>query len=227
MEDSRPTGITASFWHAGIVVADLDQAMDELGRATGAQWLPPQERPDGQQMIRVCFSQTQPYIELIEGNRGGLWQTAAGPRVDHLAYWTDAFQAECAYLTGMGLSREAGGTSAWGGNWAYFRLPAAGIRIELCDTAGRDAFFQRWNLAGLCTPGTTIVRAQLQRHPAELKRTRHACHGAHRPGGPYAYIRSPPVPETPMAAHHCRSRRALPRADGLRLVRWLVRRRFG
>jgi hypothetical protein len=146
--DGTTPGIAASYWHAGIVVTDVEQAMADIGRATGAVFLPAQERPDGQDTIRVSFSQSPPYIELIEGNRGGLWATAGGPRVDHLAYWTDAFGSECAHLTGMGLSREAGGTSAWGGNWAYFRLPAAGIRVELCDIAGRDAFFQRWNLAG-------------------------------------------------------------------------------
>jgi hypothetical protein len=143
-----PAGITASFWHTGVVVADLDRAMAELSQATGARWLPAQERPDGQNMVRVSFSRTEPYLELIEGNPGGLWQTAAGPRLDHLAYWTDAFEAECVQLTGMGLHREAGGRSVWGGNWAYFRLKATGIRVELCDTAGRDAFFERWKLAG-------------------------------------------------------------------------------
>jgi len=145
---SGPAGITASFFHSGIVVSDLEQAMTELEQATGARWLTPQERPDGDGVVRVCFSRTPPYIELIEGNPGGLWPTAAGPRVDHLAYWTDAFEADCAHLDGLGLRREAGGTSIWGGNWAYFQVPAVGIRLELCDTAGRDAFFQRWKFAG-------------------------------------------------------------------------------
>ena len=146
--DSGPVGITASFWHAGLVVPDLERAMAEISSATGAQWRPAQQRPDGRQTVRVSFSQTAPHIELIEGNHGGLWPTAAGPRVDHLAYWTDTFEAECAHMASFGLRREAGGAAAWGGNWAYFRLPAIGIRLELCDTAGRDAFFQRWNLAG-------------------------------------------------------------------------------
>ncbi len=143
-----PAGIKASFWHSGIVVNDLEQAMSELEQSTGAQWLAPQERPDGDDVVRVCFSQTAPYIELIEGNPGGLWPTTAGPRVDHLAYWTEDFKADCAHLDGMGLRREAGGASVWGGNWAYFRVPAIGIRLELCDTAGRDAFFERWKFAG-------------------------------------------------------------------------------
>jgi len=142
-----PAGITASYFHAGIVVTDLEQAMAEMEQATGARWLTPQERPDGDGVVRVCFSQAEPYIELIEGNPAGLWPTAAGPRVDHLAYWTDAFQDECANMAAQGLRREAGGTSAWGGNWAYFRVPAIGIRLELCDTAGRDAWLRQWEFA--------------------------------------------------------------------------------
>jgi hypothetical protein len=171
-----PAGIRASFWHAGVVVTNLEQAMDEVGRATGAQWRPAQERPDGRQTIRVCFSQVPPYIELIEGNPGGLWPTADGPRVDHLAYWTDTFEAECANLAGLGLRREAGGASAWGGNWAYFRLPAIGIRLELCDTAGRDAFFRQWNLAD-DTARPRPPSAYDDQHPAEVNQT-DARHGA-------------------------------------------------
>lgn len=142
-----PAGITASFWHSGVVVADIEQAMADMEQATGARWLTPQERPDGDGVVRVCFSRTEPYIELIEGNPAGLWPTTSGPRVDHLAYWTSEFEAECANMTALGLSREAGGASAWGGNWAYYRVPALGIRLELCDTAGRDAFFRQWEFA--------------------------------------------------------------------------------
>jgi Glyoxalase/Bleomycin resistance protein/Dioxygenase superfamily len=148
MISQGPIGITASFWHTGVVVTHLEQAMAELAGAVGAEWLPIQERPDGENVVRVTFSQTAPYLELIEGNTGGRWPTSAGPRLDHLAYWTDAFEAECSNIAEMGLHREAGGTSPWGGNWAYFRLRAAGIRVELCDTAGRDAFFERWKLTG-------------------------------------------------------------------------------
>lgn len=148
MTGTQPAGITASFWHTGIVVTDLHQAMAELTSTTGATWQPVQERPDGRGVVHVTFSQRAPYLELIEGNPDGKWPTGDGPRLDHLAYWTDAFEAECANFTTLGLDREAGGTSAWGGNWAYYRLQAAGLRVELCDTAGRDAFFRQWNLAG-------------------------------------------------------------------------------
>ncbi len=122
--------------------------MDEFSRLTGAHWSPPQERPDGQRVLRISFSRTPPYIELIQGNTDGLWATAAGPRMDHLAYWSDAFDADCANFTTAGMVAEAGGRSAWGGNWAYFRMQASGVRIELCDTRGRDAFLRQWGLSG-------------------------------------------------------------------------------
>ena len=142
---SAPAGITGSFWHTGVVVPDLEAAQAELTAATGATWRPWQERPDGDRTLRVSFSETQPYIELIEGNPDGVWDTAAGPHLHHLAYWTDDFDGECANLAGLELDSEIGGRSNWGGNWAYYRLPYAGVRIELCDTKGRDLFLERWD----------------------------------------------------------------------------------
>ncbi len=122
--------------------------MAELGDALGIDWRPVQERPDGDRTLLVSFSQQAPYIELIQGNPTGVWATENGPRLDHLAYWTDAYADDCAHLNGNGYDREAGGQSTWGGNWSYFRLPDSGVRVELCDTAGRDAFFRRWDLSG-------------------------------------------------------------------------------
>jgi hypothetical protein len=111
MLDALAPGITASFWHTGIVVPDLDRAMTELTSTTGAQWLPVQERPDGERTMRVTFSTQPPYIELIEGGVDGLWQTAEGPRLDHLAYWSEAYEADRANCEELGLQYEAGGTS--------------------------------------------------------------------------------------------------------------------
>jgi hypothetical protein len=147
MEDFLPAGITASFHHVGLVVTDLDAAMAELSRTTGVQWRPAQERPDREGVLRVSFSVTAPHIELIQGNPGGVWSTDNGPHLDHLAFWTDRFEDDCATFTDIGAERETGGTAPFGGRWAYFRLPVSGVRIELCDTAARDAFLERWQLA--------------------------------------------------------------------------------
>ena len=62
-----PAGITASYFHTAVVVPDLERGMAELSRATGAEWLPPQERPDDQDVIRVTFSQTPPMASILRG----------------------------------------------------------------------------------------------------------------------------------------------------------------
>jgi hypothetical protein len=153
MASHQDTGKRASFWHVGLVVADIEAAMAELTATTGADWLPVQERPDGDDTIRVSFSTTAPHIELIEGNAAGMWPTSDGPHLDHLAYWSDDFAADCEGFEGRGLQREAGGTSVWGGNWAYYRTAATGFRVELCDTAGRAAFLERWGLTDASAAG--------------------------------------------------------------------------
>lgn len=133
----------AELHHIGIVVSDLEAAMAELTALFGLQWTAPQERPDRDQVLRVAFSTTKPRIELIQGNPGGIWSTEGGPRIDHLAFWTDTATSEAEGLT-RGAAREAGGTAAWGGRWAYLRLPATGARVELCDIAGQERFRDTW-----------------------------------------------------------------------------------
>jgi hypothetical protein len=133
-------------------VPHLETAMEELTATTATQWLPVQERPDRDGHLRVSFSTRAPFIELIQGNPGGVWSTDDGPRLHHLAYWTDSYPEDQAALAARGLEAEIGGTSVWGGNWGYYRLPAGGARIELCDTAGREAFLNRWGLVLPATP---------------------------------------------------------------------------
>lgn len=135
--------MTAQLHHVGIVVPDLDAAMAEMTALFGLEWTPVQERPDRDQVLRVAFSTSQPRIELIQGNPGGVWSTDGGPRIDHLAFWTDTAATREQGLA-QGAVEEAGGQAAWGGKWSYLRLPATGARVELCDTAGQERFRQTW-----------------------------------------------------------------------------------
>lgn len=136
----------AKLTHIGIVVPDLERAMDEMTRFLGLRWTPPQERPDGDKTLRVAFSMSTPRIELIQGNRGGIWDTQGGPRIDHLAFWIDDFEATAARADALAIPTEAAGRAAWGGRWAYVKTPASGTRIELCDSQGRERFHGTWNL---------------------------------------------------------------------------------
>lgn len=140
--------MAAELHHVGIVVEDLEAAMEEMTALFGLEWTAPQERPDRDRTLRVAFSTSTPRIELIQGNEGGIWSTEGGPRIDHLAFWTDTDAAE-ARGAARGAEREAGGTASWGGKWAYLRLPATGARVELCDTRGQERFRETW---GFDTP---------------------------------------------------------------------------
>lgn len=141
MEDEA--GI-ARLHHIGIVVADLDRAMREMTDLLGIRWTDPQERPDGDRVLRVAFSRTEPRIELIQGNAGGVWDNSGGPRLDHMAFFTGSFETLNARADGMGLQREAGGTAKWGGRWSYVRTSDTGSRIEICDERGRAYFERQW-----------------------------------------------------------------------------------
>jgi catechol 2,3-dioxygenase-like lactoylglutathione lyase family enzyme len=134
----------ARLTHIGIVVPDLERAMEEMTRFLGLRWTPPQERPDGERTLRVAFSLSTPRIELIQGNPGGVWDTAGGPRIDHLAFWIPDFEATDARATELDIETEAAGRASWGGRWAYVRSPATGARIELCDSKGREHFHRQW-----------------------------------------------------------------------------------
>lgn len=140
--------MAAGLHHVGIIVTDLEAAMAEMTALFGIEWTAPQDRPDRDGTLRVAFSTSTPRIELIQGNPGGVWDTDAGPRIDHLAFWTDTAATEAVGVEN-GATKEAGGQAAWGGKWAYLRLPATGARVELCDAAGQERFRNTW---GFDTP---------------------------------------------------------------------------
>jgi catechol 2,3-dioxygenase-like lactoylglutathione lyase family enzyme len=141
-------GNPAELHHVGIVVPDLEAAMEEMSRLLGLDWTDVQTRPDGDRVLRVAFSTSAPRIELIQGNPGGIWTTDSGPRIDHMAFWIKDFEATSAAADDIGLQREAGGTASWGGRWAYVRGAATGARVELCDERGRPIFDKTWGFAG-------------------------------------------------------------------------------
>jgi len=83
-------------FQVGIFVQDLDAAMAQVGSALGLTWseISSRELEEGGR-LRVVFSkQGPPHIELIEGPPGSPWDSTAGPRIDHLGYWSDDFAAE-------------------------------------------------------------------------------------------------------------------------------------
>jgi hypothetical protein len=134
------------YFQVGVVVPNLERAMEELTRGLGVQWMAPQDRQSGPYRLRVTFSRDAPYIELIEGSPGSPWDTTHGPHLHHLGFWADDIETDKQRLAEAGMSVELEGNAPFGGGWSYHRGPHSGFRIELCDVAGRTGFYKRWQL---------------------------------------------------------------------------------
>lgn len=140
-------GLLGPYAHVGIIVEDLDAAMDEMTTTLGLRWLPVQERPNDDTTLRLTFSTDPPYIELIEGSPGTSRDTSQGPHVDHLAYWTSRFEEDKRRLRDAGMTLDVEGTSPFGGSWCYMSSSVTGLRIELCDVSAFERWHRQWNLA--------------------------------------------------------------------------------
>ncbi len=138
--------VVQPFFQVGVLVEDLDAARDELGQALGLEWSDIVVRQNGEWEIRVCFAkQGPPFLELIEGPPGSPWEATHGSRIDHIGYWVDDLDASKQRLDADGVALEHDG-SAHGGVFTYHRGRQSGLRVELIDTSGREAFYERWGL---------------------------------------------------------------------------------
>lgn len=136
------------FFQVGVVVPDLEQAMEELGQGLGIGWHRATDVQIGPWDVRVVFSiDGPPHIELIQGPPGSPWDAAGGSRLDHLGYWAADNEQGKAELERRGLPIEVDGADYDRPSFVYHRAPSTGIRVELIDgTAAADL---RSRLAGV------------------------------------------------------------------------------
>ena len=138
--------MSAPFWHVGVVVADLEGAMDELRRALEVDWAEPVELLWGEWAYRSTFSrQGPPYLELIEGPAGSPWDPSRGSRLDHICFWVDDIAAARRRLVEDGIPLEVDG-QAVGKRMNYHRAPLGGLRLEPLDRSREAALKARYAL---------------------------------------------------------------------------------
>ena len=127
---SAPLQIDLEYFHAGLLVADLEAAMQELTHALGVTWNEPHESRYGSSRLRATYSREgPPFIELIEGD--GPWTPRrASSEIDHLGYWSEDLERDKLHLQRAGLPIEIDG-SEHGVDFTYHRAAKAGVRIEL------------------------------------------------------------------------------------------------
>jgi hypothetical protein len=134
------------FYQVGIIVPDLDPAMEELASALGVTWgtVVTPEYANGPK--RFVFSiEGPPHIELIEGRPGSPWDCSDGPRLDHIGLWTADIQAGKARLAAAGMPIDTDGADLGNPIFTYHDAPACGMRVELVDEARRAPFYASLN----------------------------------------------------------------------------------
>ena len=103
----------ADHFHVGIVVEDLDGALDDLALLFGHEWCPtlavstPVLLADGETTLdlRFTYSMTTPRVEVIQSIPGTLWMPAVGSGIHHLGYWTNDVAADAALLVARRVRR--------------------------------------------------------------------------------------------------------------------------
>jgi catechol 2,3-dioxygenase-like lactoylglutathione lyase family enzyme len=180
-------------YHTGIVVDDLEKAMDSYSRALGIRWAEPLP---GSGFLRThegplprfdWFTYSiggEHHIELLEQIDDTAWKaTTRGPRLHHIGYWVDDIAAEIARFEELGFPAEIRAERSNGTPYMSYHLdPNGGLYIELVDRAvaanvepwwsgeGVASFVERLEALGL---DETTIRE------AFLNRRRHHVHPAH------------------------------------------------
>jgi hypothetical protein len=140
-----------SHYHVGIVVADLAEARVLLGEALGVVWGPvfhldavPYRDGVGADITlptTICYSTGDPCLELIEEVPGSIWVTNEHSNLHHIGYWTDGLGRDSGALIGAGCPRQLCGVDPDQApvSFAYHGIGDLGVRVELVDSAMRDA----------------------------------------------------------------------------------------
>ena len=141
--------------HFGIVVPDLDGAMDELSSQMSLTWAPVRHsertvRHHGRLVttdLRLTYSmEGPPHLELIGEARGTPWEPTGGG-IHHAGFWVQDLRGTGRLLARAGMALEATYDAEDGGllGFAYF-TDANGFRVEILDDSRRESF-DEW-LAG-------------------------------------------------------------------------------
>jgi predicted enzyme related to lactoylglutathione lyase len=137
-EPDSPSFQPNRFWQVGVLVSDIDAAMEQMSAALGLTWGAVKTDSTFDSEMKVVFSrQGPPFFELIQGAPGSQWDVTNGSKLDHLAYWVADVEAERERLVALGAEVVVDGP-AKGLPLNYHLIDAAGFRIEVFDESFKD-----------------------------------------------------------------------------------------
>jgi catechol 2,3-dioxygenase-like lactoylglutathione lyase family enzyme len=172
-ELSVSQGAQMELFHTGMIVHDLQAAIDLYSVAFGMRFAEPLVTSGlmiTNEGLRnrtswVTYSLDGPHrIELIEQADDTAWQTArGGPQVHHLGFWVDDLAGETKRLEGLGFTFEVGGRDA-DGNLAgvvYLANAVGGLLVELVDRVTAAQLVPYFEGGGLGAYGAHLERLHL------------------------------------------------------------------
>ncbi len=138
----------APYFHVGVLVADLDKAIERFSSALGLTFSEPSRQattvldpePHEESTAAVYSIDGPPYIELIEGHGDGVFSLERGEGVHHLGLWSPPFEDYPDSRTGRELPPSLriclfpGAPTMWLTNPADLH----GVRLELVDENLRE-----------------------------------------------------------------------------------------
>jgi hypothetical protein len=160
-------GFDGQLFHVGMLVADLDAAMDEIGRSAGVTWASPRDWPMDVWVpergyitmdIALTFSreaQGAVRLELIQGSPGTPVDPAQGTGPHHLGYFVDdpARETERLLAGGGELVMAAAAPEDGYGRFTYVRT-SSGMLVEPVALASRERFEAWWAGGTLASAST-------------------------------------------------------------------------
>lgn len=148
---------TQRMFHVGVLVADLDRAMQELATASDLTWAEPRSvdampvwTPDGgarEEPIRFVYSCAGPqHVELLQGAPGSPWYAGDAPGLHHVGLWTDDVARDVTAAAAQGWAVELANVPPEDGfgMFAYVR-PPSGLLVEFVSDALLPSFEEWWD----------------------------------------------------------------------------------
>jgi catechol 2,3-dioxygenase-like lactoylglutathione lyase family enzyme len=141
--------MSETFWHVGILVADMDAAIQRFSGALGVRFGPPatakvpdlrEGPPKKTTELRVAMSEDgPPYFELIEQAGTGLFGSGEPEGFHHIGIWRPDNEAQEQVLAAAGVGVEARSYLFGGCLQALFSRgeDLHGVRVEFTNEQNR------------------------------------------------------------------------------------------
>ena len=146
-----------TFFHIGVVVTDLADAIEKYSRVLGVTFTKPatfhvprleDPEPHPHDVVAVFSQEGPPYYELLQASGDGVFSAKFANQILYLGVWEHDMVARIAQLKADGIGLEAQFKDSEGNPFAIVTKPdVLGIRIEYVGDGAKGAI-EEWVKTG-------------------------------------------------------------------------------